>query len=99
MKKWEGCYDDSWKGVIVADAFRHPAKFSKALVEHIIDYMVEKDWLHEGEIIGDPFGGVGLGGIIAAYRGFQWYGLELEPPFVILACNNFRLHYDRWARL
>lgn len=99
MKKWEGCYDDSWKGIIVDEAFRHPAKFSKALVERIIDYMLEKGWLQKGEVIGDTFGGVGLGGIIAAYRGLQWIGFELEKPFVGFGHANFQKHVHRWSQL
>lgn len=81
-KQWTGCYADSWKGVITDAAFAHPAKFSKALIERILDYMAEKGWIKKGDVIGDPFGGVGTGGIVAAYRGFRWIGNELEPKFV-----------------
>ncbi len=98
-KKWEQCYDDSWKGIIVPAAFQHPAKFSKGLVERIIDYMLEREWLHQGETIGDTFGGVGLGGIIAAYKRLQWFGVELEKPFYDLANANFWKHVSRWDRL
>jgi hypothetical protein len=41
-KVWHGCYDDSWRNVIPAGAFEHSAKFSKRLVERILDYMEEK---------------------------------------------------------
>lgn len=99
MKRWFGCYEGSWKGVIGPAAFAHPAKFSKALVERILDYLLAMGWIEKGEIIGDPFGGVGCGGIVAAYRGFQWYGRELEPKFVVLGISNFRLHYAKWDRL
>jgi len=99
MKQWEHCYDDSWKGIIVAEAFRHPAKFSKALVERIIDYMLEKEWLRQGETIGDTFGGVGLGGVIAAYKRLRWVGVELEPPFVQMGHDNFTLHRTRWRAI
>lgn len=99
MKHWFHCYGDSWKGVIGPAAFAHPAKFSKALVERILDYMLEQGWIAKGDIIGDPFGGVGCGGIVAAYRGFQWYGRELEPKFVQLCCSNFKMHHARWDRL
>ena len=47
-------------------------------------------------MIADPFGGVGLGGVIAAYRGLRWLGVELEPRFVALAEENFALHAGRW---
>jgi len=32
---WTGCYNDSWNGVIVADAFAHPAKFARGLIRRI----------------------------------------------------------------
>lgn len=89
---WHDCYDESWKGIIVPEAFAHPAKFSKALIERIIDHGLKKDYWRVGSIIGDPFGGVGLGGIACAYRGLSWIGCELEPRFVALAEQNFALH-------
>lgn len=44
----------------------------------------------------DVFGGVGCGGIAAAYRGLIWVGMELEPKFVDLAKANFTLHKSKW---
>jgi len=39
---------------------------------------------------------VGLGGVIAAYRGLRWVGVELEERFAKLAEENFALHAVRW---
>ena len=36
---WTGCYDDNWKGTITDEAFAHPAKFAKGLIERIADYL------------------------------------------------------------
>lgn len=98
-KQWFGCYQDSWKGHITAASYQHPAKFAKGLVERILDYMAEQGWIAKGDAIGDPFGGVRTGGIVAAYRGYQWIGVELEQKFVDLGEGNFELHRDRWKRL
>lgn len=98
-KQWFGCYQDSWKGHITAASYAHPAKFAKGLVERILDYMAEKKWIQRGDVIGDPFGGVRTGGIVAAYRGYQWIGCELERKFIDLGEGNFELHRDRWKRL
>src|ERR1043166_9043277 len=99
IKRWYGCYDDGWKGVITSESFAHPAKFSKALVERILDYMVEKGWIQQGADMGDTFGGVATGGILAAYRGFRWVGEELEVNFVRMGNDNITLHADRLRRL
>lgn len=89
---WHGCFGDSWRGIIAGDAFAHPAKFSRGLVERIITAGIERSWWKPGEIIGDPFAGVGTGGIIAAHRGIRWIGVELEQTFHELARKTFDLH-------
>lgn len=98
--KWSGCYDDSWRGVITPAAFAHPAKFAKALVEKVLDYLLKQNLIEPGAVVGDPFGGVGTGGIIAAYRGFRWIGNELESKFVRLARGHDcpGLSRQEWVR-
>lgn len=91
-----GLYDGSWKGLIVDEAFAHPAKFSRGLICWIVEHgMVAGCWA-KGDLIGDPFAGVGTGGIIAASNGLRWIGVELEPRFVELARQNFSLHRRTW---
>jgi hypothetical protein len=96
---WQGCYQDSWQGIITPASFAHPAKFSKKLIERILDYLAERKWISRGDAIGDPFGGVGTGAIVAAYRGYFWIGQELEEKFFELGAGNFGKHCHRWARL
>lgn len=96
---WTGCYGKNWKGLIVPQAFSHPAKFSRSLIERIIAHMLERGWLKKGEMCGDPFGGIGCGGIIAAYAGLRWVGVELEGRFVELAKKNFELHAAKWRAM
>lgn len=96
FERWEGCYDKSLTGYITSSAFAHPAKFSLGLIERILDHMLKRKWIKKGDLIGDPFAGVGVGGIAAAYRGLLYVGMELEPRFVEMAKTNFALHKARW---
>lgn len=89
---WHNCYDASWKGVITAASFAHPAKFSRGLIDRIYQHCLERGYLQKGDTVGDPFGGVGTGGIIAGYNGLNWVGVELEERFVKMADDNFKLH-------
>jgi DNA modification methylase len=89
---WYDCYEDSWKGHIVREAFRHPAKFARGLIRRIVAFGLERGYWRKGDTIGDPFGGVALGGIVAAQAGLCWVGVELEPPFVGLGRRNIELY-------
>lgn len=80
-----GLYDGSWKGVIVNEAFAHPAKFSRKLIEWIVDHGLRARYWKPGDLLADCFGGVGLGGIVAASRGLRWIGVELELTFQRMA--------------
>ncbi len=96
---WHGCYDHGWTGVITPESFKHPAKFSKALIERIYDHCLARGWLVRGDTVGDPFGGIATGGIVAAYRGLQWVGVELEAEFVRLGRENIALHDYRLKQI
>ena len=50
-------------------AYKHPAKFARGLIERIIDHGLRKGYWRENDLIGDPFGGVALGGIVAVVHG------------------------------
>ncbi len=93
---WTGCYDGGWGDMLAPEAFAHPAKFSRSLIERIITHGLERGWWKSGDTLADPFGGVGTGGIIAAYHGLSWIGVELEPRFVGLARQNFAMHERIW---
>ena len=97
IEQWHGCYDDSWKGFIVEEAFAHPAKFSRGLIARILKHMLAEGMIHRGGTVVDPFGGIGTGGIVAASHGLRWFGCELEEKFVTLAKSNFDLHLMTWA--
>jgi DNA modification methylase len=96
---WNNCYDSSWKGLITEASFAHPAKFARGLIERIYDHCLAKGYLKRGDLVADVFGGIGTGGITAAYRGLNWLGCELEPKFVAMAQENFRLHRHGWSAM
>lgn len=93
---WHGCYDDGWKGLIVDEAFAHPAKASRALVRKIFDYMEAQGWLTPRSRVLDVFGGIGTTAIEGASRGHEVVCVELEDKFVGLARENFELHRRVW---
>jgi len=96
---WHGCYDDSWQGLIVPEAFAHPAKFSHGLICRIVEHGLSKGYWKAGDTVADPFGGVALGGIICGYHGLNWTGIELEEKFVELGNRNLDLHRAKWKAL
>ena len=96
---WHGCYDDSWQGLIVPEAFAHPAKFSHGLICRIVEHGLAKGYWKAGDTVADPFGGVALGGIICGYHGLNWTGIELEEKFVELGNRNLDLHRAKWKAL
>lgn len=88
MLDWHRCYGEGWTGIIVPEAFAHPAKFSRALIRRIYEHMAARGWLTVGDTVVDPFGGVALGALEAMRRGLHWRGVELEQRFVDLGNAN-----------
>ena len=96
---WQGCYDGGWKGFITDASHAHPAKFSRRLIERIYDHLLDRGWIQRGDIVGDCFGGVGTGALVAAYRGLHHISVELEPRFVALAKENIESHRGKLQQL
>jgi hypothetical protein len=94
-----GLYRDSWTGVIVPEAFAHPAKYSRALIRFIYQHVIDCGWIKPGDSVVDPFGGVALGGLDAMRHGLHWTGRELEEKFVGLGNQNIALWNDRYSRM
>lgn len=99
IDQWANCYGKSWKGLIVPEAFAHPAKMAYGLLVRILDHAAEQGWLAPGGIILDPFGGIGSIGIVGAYKSYQVVCCELEERFTLLAKQNFALHAAKWRIL
>ena len=93
---WSGCYDAGWKGLIVDAAFSHPAKMSRNLVVRIFDELFAIGAIRKGDLVLDPFAGIGTTGIESAARCCRFVGVELEPKFIGLARQNFELHRRDW---
>jgi hypothetical protein len=91
---WHNCYSDNWNGVIVAEAFAHPAKFARGLIRRIYEHMRDSGYITPGDRVIDPFGGIAAGAVDAMSMGLHWYGCELEPRFVTLGNANI----DKWHR-
>jgi DNA modification methylase len=91
-EKWHNCYDDSWQGIIVPEAFCHPAKMAYGLTRRIFKHALSEAWIKPGDVVVDPFGGIGSTGIIGAYLGINVLCCELEEKFCKLAMENFNLH-------
>lgn len=96
VSTWNSCYRDNWTGLIVPEAFSHPAKVSPGLAKRIFQHCLDQGYLHKKDICCDPFGGIGGFGIFAASMDIQFIGIELEPRFVDLAKQNFALHAHAW---
>lgn len=96
---WHNCYSNNLKGIICDEAFCHPAKFSYGLIARIYSHLLERGWLQEGDLVADPFAGVGIGGIVAAANGLRWIGVELEEKFCKLAEDSFSLHKEQWEKM
>ena len=99
MNQWHGCYDGSWRGIIVPEAFSHPAKMSYSLTKRIFKHALSEGWLKKGDVVVDPFGGIGSTGIIGAYEGINVLCYELEMKFCKLAMENFNLHGHKLKKL
>jgi hypothetical protein len=97
MLEWGGCYSQGWGRTLLSPgAFAHPAKFACGLLTRLYDHGFARGWWAKGSLVVDPFGGVGCGGVVAAYRGLRWVGVELEPRFIALAEETFGLHRGKW---
>jgi len=77
----------------------YPAKFAPGLIRRIYQHCLERGYLEKGSLVVDPFAGIGGGGIMAAYAGLNWIGVELEEKFVRLAKDNFEMHEYPCSRM
>ena len=94
VTQWHGCYSGSWNGILVADAFAHPAKVAPGLSYRIYRHMIDAGYIQPGDSVIDPFGGIGGFGYHAMLLGLHFTGVELEPRFVELGQRNL----DKWRR-
>jgi hypothetical protein len=91
IDNWHKCYNGGWKGLIVPEAFGHPAKVAYGLAERIYQHAIKEGWLTEGSVVADPFGGIGGFALHAMLGGMSFVGVELEEKFVKLGNENIEL--------
>ena len=60
----------------------HQAKGNCDSAALCLDYMVEQRWIQDGDVILDPMCGIGSFLIVAAIKGFNCMGVELEQRFI-----------------
>lgn len=94
---WDNCYPSNWRGIATPASFSHPAKFSSKLIERIYQHTLDEQWLHEGDSVVDPFGGVALGAWPALRYGLNFTGVELEQHFVDIGNANIASWNTRFA--
>jgi hypothetical protein len=96
---WQGCYEQGWGDLLPRAAYAHPAKFAYGLITRVVRFGLERKLWAPGDLVGDPFAGVGTGGLVCAYEGLRWLGVELEEKFVGLAGEVFARHRRAWEAL
>ena len=88
---WQGCYSQGWGKNLIPEAFSHPAKVSFSLVAKIYDHAINEKWIKKGDLILDPFSGIGGFAFHALCYGLNFIGVELEQKFVDLGQQNIEL--------
>ncbi len=96
---WYNCYDETLKALIASESFAHPAKMAKRLCERIFEYGEASGYWKPGDVIIDPFGGIGTTGLIGAYRGYRVVSIELEPRFCDMQKANIQKNLSKLDRL
>ena len=97
---WYGCYKTSSKPWLVPEAFSHPAKMSIGLCQRIFEFMEDKGMIHRGDVIVDPFGGIGTTALVGATKGYQVICVELEERFIRMS-NKYEcpgISKEEWLR-
>lgn len=97
--EWLGCYRSGWLGLLVPEAFAHPAKVARGLASRIYEHVIDEGWIAEGGHVVDPFGGIAGCGFHAMTHGLNWTGCELEEKFVALGNQNIALWNDPYSRM
>ena len=96
---WFNCYGRSLAPWIVPQAFQHPAKFSRKLIERLYAHALKERWLKPGDLVLDPLAGVCVGGVAAANAGLKWIGVELEEHWAELGRACLEKHRKTWEAL
>jgi hypothetical protein len=69
---------------------------ARGLAVRLFDHGFARGWWRKGDLVADPFCGICGFGIIAAYKGLRFVGVEIEERFHSLCLENVALHRRRW---
>lgn len=79
---WWGCFaNDVDKSLVTPESVKHPAKMAPLLTARIFAHLRDEYGLEPGDHVLDPFGGVGISGVIGARLGYNVTLIELEQFF------------------
>ena len=98
ISTWYNCYDETLGDMITPESFAHPAKMAKRLTERIIEHGEEEGYWRPGDVLIDPFGGIGTTGLIGSYRDYRVVSIELEPRFVQMQQDNIQKNAGKLAK-
>ena len=105
---WTGLYKSGWQKVACVEAFSHPAKFARGLIQYIYQHAIKEGFLVPGNTVLDVFAGTALGAYDAMTHGLHFVGVELEQPFhdIGSGCDctgiskaDWVRFYGRWPRM
>lgn len=87
---WFDCYksDNRYKKLITPNSFSHPAKASFGLIERIYKHLENLELLKPGDSIIDFMCGTFRIPLVAALKGYNTIGVELEDNFVAMSKDN-----------
>lgn len=99
---WYGLYGSAanWGKILNPEAYQHPAKISPALARKIYGLAIERGMIQPGDIVLDPFSGIGGFAYHALLAGLCFVGVELERHFVDMGqgCDCAGISAADWRR-
>ena len=86
MSDWHGAYRQGrGQNRLRPASFAHPAKAAYGLTVRIYEHAIEEGWIVPGQVVLDPFAGIGGFALEALRHGLNFVGCELEQRFVDMA--------------
>jgi len=98
---WHGLYRAKWgRNRLQPESFAHPAKAAYGLAVRIAKYLLEQNYIRPGDLVLDPFGGIGGFALPLIERGVNVVLVELEQRFNDMAqgCECTGISKEDWIR-
>lgn len=82
ISTWWGCFsNDADTDLITRESIKHGAKMPPLLTRRIYQHLADEYGIMPGSRVADPFGGIGMTGVIGARLGYKVTVIELEKFF------------------